>query len=275
METSRAGLAAAIAARLERDAEALTQRWEAAHPFRYVAIDDLLPTDYADRLAARFPSPGQMMLRSSLRERKRVGVAVEDYDPTVADALFAFQDPRVVTAVNKITGHADAVADPTLYASGISVMAQGDFLNPHIDNSHDGDRRHYRVLNLLYYVSRDWSLAHGGNLELWDVDVRHRVTVESRFNRLVLMETHQTSWHSVERVRAAAVRRCVSNYYFAPRPIRGTSYNHVTTFTGRPEEPLKRLLLDVTDGVVLNALGRTFPQLTMRSKHRIRPAAPR
>lgn len=275
MYRNRTELAAAIAARLDRDHEALARAWSDARPFRHVVVDDLLDADWARELATHFPTPAQMMLRSSLRERKRVGVSVDRYHPSIADALFAFQEPVVVAAVNRITGMAGAVADPTLYASGISVMGRGDFLNPHIDNSHDGDRRRYRVLNLLYYASPDWSLANGGNLELWDQAVRTPVAVESRFNRLVLMETHQTSWHSVNRVRVDGARRCVSNYYFSEQPPRGRPYQHVTTFTGRPEEPLKRLLLGVVDGLVLNAIGRTFPSLTMRTKHRIRPPASR
>ena len=52
-----------------------------------------------------------------------------------------------------------------LYAGGISMMAPGHFLNPHIDNSHDKFRQRYRVLNLLSYVSPDWDQTRGCNLE--------------------------------------------------------------------------------------------------------------
>ena len=46
--------------------------------------------------------------------------------------------------------------DETLYAGGISLMKNKDFLNPHLDNSHDKDKKKYRRLNLLYYVTPDW-----------------------------------------------------------------------------------------------------------------------
>lgn len=45
-------------------------------------------------------------------------------------------------------------------------MAKDNFLNPHLGNSHDKDRECYRVLNLLYYVTPNWSHEQGGNLEL-------------------------------------------------------------------------------------------------------------
>lgn len=272
MYADQAQVAAAIADRLRGLEGELRMRWHASGPVRHFFVDDLLDTEWARALAKRFPPTERLMLRSTLRERKRVGIAVDDYDPAVRHALFAFQDPAVVETIGRITGYEKAVADPTLYASGISVMSSGDFLNPHVDNSHDGDRQRYRVLNLLYYCSPEWAVANGGNLELWDADVRTPTVVESRFNRLVVMETDQTSWHSVNQIRVTAARNCVSNYYFSETPKNGRPYFQVTTFTGRPEEPIKRMVLRVVDGIVLNTLGRHFPFLTKRTKHRMRSA---
>ena len=156
------------------------------------------------KLAARFPDDDKLMLRSTIRERKRVGVDVKKYDSIVGDYLFAFQHPAVVNAICELTGMAGLEPDPTLYASGISVMGHGDFLNPHIDNSHDGDGKRYRALNLLYYVSHDWQIDYGGNLELWDSGVKREHRIWSRFNRLVVMETTNSSWHSVSKLRVDA-----------------------------------------------------------------------
>jgi hypothetical protein len=74
MYQDRKELAAAVAARLGRDEAALTDAWNRARPFRYFAVDDLLDPEWARALASHFPSPERLMLRSSLRERKRVGV---------------------------------------------------------------------------------------------------------------------------------------------------------------------------------------------------------
>jgi Rps23 Pro-64 3,4-dihydroxylase Tpa1-like proline 4-hydroxylase len=248
----------------------LTRAWRASKPVRHLVVDDLLPEDLAARVSRSFPAPADLLLKSSLRERKRVGVQVEKYDPIIADALYAFQQRPVVDIVAEITAIGGMIADPTLYAGGISVMGQDDFLNPHIDNSHDGEQKLYRVVNLLYYTSRDWKDEYGGHLELWDKAVRDPVRVACRFNRLAIMETDRASWHSVCRVTGDATRQCVSNYYFAPAPADGAAYRHVTTFTGRPEEPVKRLLLGLMDGLVLNTVGRTFPSLLKRNRHRRR-----
>lgn len=268
MTTLLSDLAAKIALRLERERERLASDWRAARPVRYFVVDELLEANQVPDLYSALPDPRELTLKSSLRERKRVGVAIGSYAEPVRAALFAFQDPAVVAAVSGITGLAGLEADPTLYASGISAMGEGDFLNPHLDNSHDGDQKRYRVLNLLLYVTPGWRSSFGGNLELWEPGPRSPVEIESRCNRLVVMETGPRSWHSVNRVRARSTRWCVSNYYFSVTSVSGSEYRHVTTFAGRPEETWKRMAL-WCDGLVLNALGRAFPSLLRRTKHRL------
>ena len=146
-------------------------------------------------------------------------------------------------AVERIVGCDTLVPDPTLYASGLSLMQKSDFLHPHIDNSHDGDQVLYRALNLLFYISPDWSLENGGNTELWEPDGKHPHTVVSAFNRLLVMATTPTSRHSVSKVRVDRARWCVSNYYFSEQAIDGAEYRNVTTFRGRPGEIVRGPLL--------------------------------
>lgn len=269
---NRAEFAVAIEQRLRRELPRLRADFAAAAPTRHFVVDELLPPDWLRAVAAAFPASRDLLVKSSLRERKRVGVDVERYDPIVGDLLFAFHAPGVVDAIAQATGLDGLEADPSLYASGISVMGRGDFLNPHLDNSHDGDQRRYRVLNLLLYASPDWRAADGGNLELWDAGRRRPHTIPSLFDRLVVMETGPTSWHSVSRVEAERSRLCVSNYYFAARSASAGDYRHVTTFAGRPEEPAKRVALAV-DGAMRNLLGRLFPSLLRRGAHRRRAGA--
>jgi len=73
--------------------------------------------------------------------------------------------------------------------------------------------------------------------------VKRQKTIVSKFNRIVLMETTQDSWHSVNKVLTTLPRYCVSNYYFSKNsPNKNNNkYFRVTSFTGRPEENFKRV----------------------------------
>jgi Rps23 Pro-64 3,4-dihydroxylase Tpa1-like proline 4-hydroxylase len=209
---------------------------------RYCYIDNLLPEDFARAIYDVFPDIGSMRLIKSFREKKFASKNFNNFDLLLRDITFAFQDPRVVAVVESITGIENQVPDEHLYAGGLSVMCRGHFLGPHIDNSHDGDLKSYRTLNLLYYTSPNWEGQSGGNLELWDKQVLHYVTIESIFNRLVIMETNPWSWHSVSEVKVDRKRCCVSNYYFSADPPTGVDYFHVTSFSARPEQRVRRAL---------------------------------
>ncbi len=233
-----------IVERLDREKAAIAADFQAEKdiPTRYTAIDDLLPEDIARRFADVFPYVSQMRLLDSFRERKYTSKSLDRFDPLISDITFAFQDERVIDIVAEITGIKDAVGDPQLYAGGISAMTTGHFLNPHLDNSHDGHHRNYRVLNLLYYVSPRWQAEYGGNLELWDENVTKPIEIPSLFNRLVLMSTNDKSWHSVNKVKADRTRYCISNYYFSPHSPNGYETTHVTYFMARPEQKLWRVI---------------------------------
>ncbi len=255
-----------IVERLERDADAIAADFGAEKDVktRYCAIDELLPEVTAREIAEAFPPSDEMRLLDSFREKKHTSKSLDKFDPLITDITFAFQDERVVQKVAELTGIKDAVGDPHLYAGGISAMGHGHFLNPHIDNSHDGEQKNYRVLNLLYYITPDWKPENGGNLELWDEEVKNPVEIPSLFNRLVLMSTNEMSWHSVNEVKADGTRRCISNYYFSPHSPNGHETTHVTYFMARPEQKLRRLVTKADSD--LRTLVRKFKKDGLRRR---------
>ena len=264
---NRKDMADMIVARLATEEARLTRQWLASGKVQHCFIDDLLSAELAHRIRAAYPDGSTMRVKKSLRELKYVAAQMDQYDPILEEALYAFQDPRIVEAVSRITGLHKLEPDELLYAGGISMMTKGHFLNPHIDNSHDRERKRYRVLNLLYYVSPDWALAKGGNLELWPNGIQgEQTTIESRFNRLAIMVTHTQSWHSVSAVRTEEQRCCVSNYYFSAEPAEANDYFHVTSFRGRPEEKIRDLVLR-GDIALRMAIRKLFPGGIVKNKH--------
>jgi Rps23 Pro-64 3,4-dihydroxylase Tpa1-like proline 4-hydroxylase len=269
---TRTALAARIVERLEPDIERLASAWAASGTIRHVVVDGLLPEDDAQRIVAAFPDQGQLVLHKSIREHKYIGVQMDRFDPLIEEITYAFQDPQVVDIVARITGLAHLLPDAQLYAGGISSMDRGQFLHPHVDNSHDAGRVRWRALNLLYYVTPGHRAERGGNLELWPNGTRRgHVTIPSDFNRLVLMETHGRSMHSVSPVRSGPPRRCVSNYYFSSVPVRDDDRFHVTSFRARPGDRALDAVLR-TDALVRMGLRRLRAEGITRTSHIYRRA---
>lgn len=212
----------------------------------YFFIDDILPLPIAQQINDVFPKPEQMVLKKSIREDKFVAAQMNLYHPILEEIIYAFQDERIVKIIADICEIEEAFADENLYAGGLSMMGNQQFLNPHLDNSHDKDRARWRVLNLLYYVTPNWDEEYGGNLELWPNGLKEdQITLHSKFNRLVVMATHNNSLHSVSPVVFDGFRRCVSNYYFSNNPIYASDTFHVTSFRGRPENKFTDTILQL------------------------------
>ncbi len=207
---------------------------------RFTIVKDLLPKDLAKEIFNSFPNSEQMRFISNFREKKYTYKQLNKSKNL--EITFALQSKKVINLIEKITGIAHQKPDPTLYAGGLSLMKKNNFLNPHIDNSHNNNRKYYRRLNLLYYTTPDWKPEYGGNLELWDKKVNQSITIPSLFNNLVIMETNRDSWHSVSPIKYDGYRCCISNYYFSKQSPTNEEYFNVTTFTGRPNEKIKRLI---------------------------------
>jgi Rps23 Pro-64 3,4-dihydroxylase Tpa1-like proline 4-hydroxylase len=264
---NRTQMADIIVARLQADQGALRQAWIDSGRVQHFTVDNLLPEEIANRIRAAYPQGDSMKIKRSLRELKFIAAQMNQYDSLLEEAIYAFQDPRIVDLVGKITGLQALEPDEQLYAGGISMMVKGHFLNPHVDNSHDKTRERYRVLNLLYYVSPGWTRDKGGNLELWpDGPKGEQITVESRFNRLAVMVTNKSSWHSVSEVQVQESRCCVSNYYFSQVSPEESEYFHVTSFRGRPEQKMRDLILRA-DIALRMGLRKLFPRGVVENKH--------
>jgi Rps23 Pro-64 3,4-dihydroxylase Tpa1-like proline 4-hydroxylase len=255
----RAQLADMIVDRLDREIDRLAGEFRSPGRIASCQVRDLLPPELAREICGRFPVSDAMVLKRSIKENKHVAAQMDAFHPLLEEAVYAFQDPRVVDRISRITGLSALEPDVDLYAGGISAMSKGAYLRPHLDNSHDGDRQRYRVLNLLYYVTPDWQESYGGSLQLWDDGPRGKPrTFPSLFNSLVIMLTNKRSWHSVNEVRHDGRRCCVSNYYFSSVSPDEEDYFHATSFRGEPGQVPADLVMRADNALrtmVLKLLG--------------------
>jgi len=230
-------------------------------------IDNLLPEDLVAEIHANFPKLEETVQRKNSRESKYVAYQMNRFNPLLEEIIYAFQDQRIVDLISEICATKNIVADEFLYAGGLSLMNKNSFLNPHLDNSHDKDRNLWRVFNLLFYVTPNWKLDNGGNLELWQDGISNKqITIKSEFNRLVVMATHKNSWHSVSKVVADETRCCVSNYYFSKYPLLENEEFHITTFRGNPSEKIKDKFLQV-DNLLRSTARKLFKKGVRENPH--------
>src|SRR4029079_552184 len=105
----------------------------------------------------------------------------------------------------------------------------------------------HRRLNILLYFNKNWREEWGGNIEVWDQDVKTCVhSFSPIFNRCVVFETNEISFHGVSAVRCpeGLSRKSFAAYYYTKEaPAHWTGKYHDTIFKARPDEKLKGRVL--------------------------------
>ena len=112
---------------------------------------------------------------------------------------------------------------------GYHCIEPGGHLQIHTDFNRSPRSGLHRRLNLLVYLNDDWDEPMGGgNLELWNAG-GPVVQVPPEFNRTVVFETSDHSWHGHPKP-ATRWRRSVAAYFFTEEPPPGYREDHSTVW---------------------------------------------
>jgi Rps23 Pro-64 3,4-dihydroxylase Tpa1-like proline 4-hydroxylase len=117
--------------------------------------------------------------------------------------------------------------DHGLHGGGWHIHASGGNLNPHLDYSIHPKMGLQRKLNIIMYVSSKLRPEHGGQLGLWSHSDSDNTPdqlikeIDPKFNRAVLFDTTQNSWHGMSRKLTQPIdifRKSLAIYYLTDPP---------------------------------------------------------
>jgi 2OG-Fe(II) oxygenase superfamily len=212
-----------------------------AQPFRHIVIDDFLDPSVCRSLLDHFPNFEDRYALNEIGEvgGKAVRMDVREFADVYRELDRYLQTPEFLDYVSVVTGIPDLLYDPDYIGGGTHENREGQGLDQHVDfNFHPGTRWHRR-LNLIVYLNPEWDEAWGGNLQLqadpWNGDSRGP-TVAPLFNRAVIFETTERSWHGFSTIRLPQDRRTLSRKSFAiylytkERPPGETAVSHATVY---------------------------------------------
>jgi Rps23 Pro-64 3,4-dihydroxylase Tpa1-like proline 4-hydroxylase len=215
-----------------------------ARPFKYVVIDNFLDPNVARKLVDEFPSctdPDALLNEFGTPNPKSAISNIADLGGIYAETDRAIQSSQFLRAIEAITTIQDLQYDPYYYGAGTHENFHGAGLDAHVDfNIHPVTRQHRR-LNAIVYLNEKWDPSWGGQLLLhsnpYDVVGDQAIEVEPEFNRCVVFETNEYSWHSVKSIeipanqRKTASRKSFTIYlYTADRPGLETAPSHGTLY---------------------------------------------
>jgi hypothetical protein len=257
------------------DREALREAVRRSTPVPNCRIDGFLEPDFAEAVHDSFPSFDRAMAvgktHHTVNEFNKVQLTdASAFAPPMRRLNEALAAPEFLRTLSFAFGIPELLADEQLVGGGIHETGPSGRLDVHVDFNLIEDRGLHRRLNLLLFFNKDWKPEWGGEFELWDrdVSVRHHA-LAPRFNRCVIFETSEISFHGVTAVTCppGRCRRSFAAYYYtSAAPPGWDGRSHTTIFKARPDERLKGSVL-----MPLERAQRKAAEALRRARRRLRP----
>jgi hypothetical protein len=234
------------------DRDVLRQQVREAKPFPFFCIDGFLEKEFAHRVLAAFPSYDEAMkigkMFSAVNEKGKVQLTdASKFAEPVAQLNAALAEQEFLDLLSYVMDIPTLLADDQLIGGGIHETGPRGHLDVHVDFNYVQERELHRRLNILIYFNKGWREEWGGNIELWDKDVKHCIhSFSPIFNRCVVFETNEISYHGVSAVQCppGMSRKSFAAYYYTKEaPAHWTGQAHSTIFKARPTERMKGKVL--------------------------------
>lgn len=234
-----------LAPDLDRRLDALAADFQRRDPFRHAVIEGFFDAQTAQQLLDQFPAfeRGNARDENGATGNKSTVERIRELGPAYAALDDLVQSPAFLARLSRLTGIPDLRYDPHYFGGGTHENRNGQDLDAHVDfNRHPVEPWHRR-LNLIVYLNPQWQDSWGGSLEL-HTDPRSpedRITrLTPLFNRGVIFETTEWSWHGFERIavppsHAGLTRRSIALYFYTTdRPAEELAPAHSTIYVERP-----------------------------------------
>ncbi len=202
--------------------DGLTRTFASNKPFKHLVMDDFFKPEFAEKMLNEFPQFEKKLAMNENGEvgRKAVHEKVTGIGPTYQQLDSLAQNKEFLKWVEKVTGIENLIYDPYYFGGGTHNNLSGQDLDPHVDFTHHPMTGHHRRLNLIVYLNKEWDKSWGGNIEFHKnprLEPKHDeiISVEPLFNRAVIFETNNISWHGFPRIELPEAQKELSRKSFA------------------------------------------------------------
>ena len=198
-------------------------------PFKHAVIDNFFKKDFCENILADFPTFDKNSATNENGDvgRKAVNESVSQLSQSYLTLDKLVKSQKFIRFIESITSINNLQYDPHYFGGGTHENLNGQDLDPHVDFTNHPKTGYFRRLNFILYLNKEWDKTWGGNIELHknprlspqEDDI---ISVEPLFNRVVLFETTNNSWHGFPKIdlpddKKNLSRKSFALYYYTPR----------------------------------------------------------
>ena len=238
--------------KIDRNIKDYSKKYFYAKPFPHIIIDDFLNLECIYKTIEGFNKVDWASYKH-FNEQKS-GNKNTKFDKNLKETIQALNSKDFLQRLESITGIKSLIADHDLGSGGVHRSTRGGFLNIHADFTvHPYNHDWHRRVNVLIYLNEIWQDSWGGQLELWEKDMRKcKRKISPIFNRCVIFNTDYDSFHGHPEPMLCpknTYRKSIALYYYTKinKEVKKIS----TNYKPRPKDNLlKRLFIFIDKTLV-------------------------
>ncbi len=190
-------------------------------PFPHIIIDNFLQKGLAKKIEKNFPNLGNKDLWTykNYCEVKKASDNWNLFPPETYQLIFILNSHEFISKVKKNLKMKNLYPDYGLNGGGFHIMGNKGKLNPHLDYVIHPKLNLMRKFNLIIFFNSNWKEKNGGELCFYEKNPKNKnlpgnliKKIIPKFNRAVLFDTSQRSWHGVGLVKNN-IRKSIATYY--------------------------------------------------------------
>jgi Rps23 Pro-64 3,4-dihydroxylase Tpa1-like proline 4-hydroxylase len=181
-------------------------------PYKIWIIDDFLDESVAEKINAEWPPNedthwfrGRQEIegKKNILEHGMLAISTLENMPSyISEVVSYFHSDAFTELLKKYTGFTNLLSDTTMRWSGLRVMLPNSYQLIHSDARKNPFTGKNKKVTALYYLNKDYIAEDGGCLEIWNDSITECVhRIEPAYNRMVIFENSNTSYHGVPEVR--------------------------------------------------------------------------
>lgn len=231
------------------------ENFNGALPFNHCVIDNFFKKNIALSLEKEFPN-----FNSNIWHQYNNPIEVKkvcnDWNifPKLSYQVFAYLNSSDFISIieSSLSEGIKLFSDIGLNGGGWHIHARGGKLNTHLDYSIHPKLGLQRKLNIIIYLNSNWKQKWGGELGFWSNESSSypgslAKEIVPKFNRAVLFDTTQNSWHGLPkplRCPKNEFRKSIAVYYLCS-PSKRASQRGKALFSPTEEQSFKEDVLDL------------------------------
>ena len=225
--------------------ESLSGTYCFAEPYPHIVIDNFLPIQLANEILLNFPVNRGLNSEyennyKGIQEHKRQ-IFPNSTNSFCRNIFGFFNSSPFLQFLEGLTTIDGLISDSYFHGGGFHEISNGGKLGVHADFRINEQLHLSRRINVLIYLNDNWQDEWGGQLELWDKDMKNRVqSISPIFNRCVIFNTDANSYHGhPEPLNCPPyiTRKSIALYYYtASKAIYEEMPSNTTMYVSRPNE---------------------------------------